>query len=210
MCRSLRYNGNIDGDAKQLLRSSAATVSALARLTLRLAGDQEPRARRRSARWPASAASSAGARPRIAKHMRLDKDMWADFVWHANAHYKSASSMRSRALRLVCRPGRQLACGFRVDLTSFSADDRLGLLHLDHGKPGRHMHMWRRALPNAHRTGDGIRAGLLCHLLFSVAPHPRYGAPMLRVPAPSCCHQLNMPHYGAWRCGARPRTCCEM
>ena len=27
---------------------------------------------------------------RIAKHMRLDKDMWADFVSHANAHYKSA------------------------------------------------------------------------------------------------------------------------
>ena len=103
-----------------------------------------------------------------------------------------------------------------MDLTSFSAFDRLGLLHLDHElNLVVTCDMWRRALPKCPSDwGDGIHAGLLCHLLFSVAPHPRYGAPMLRFrcgPGASCCHQLNMPHYGALRDVAHEsRTCCEM
>ena len=143
---------------------------------------------------------------RIAKHMRLDKDMWADFVSHANAHYKSAFvDAFESATSLVCvGPVGGSPCGFCVDLTSFSAFDRLGLLHLDHEQNlVVTCDMWRRALPKCPSDwGDGIHAGLLCHLLFSVALHPRYGAPMLRFrcgPGASCCHQLNMPHYGALR-----------
>ena len=143
---------------------------------------------------------------RIAKHMRLDKDMWADFVSHANAHYKPAFvDAFESATSLVCvGPVGGSPCGFRVDLTSFSAFDQLGLLHLDHEQNlVVTCDMWRRALPKCPSDwGDGIHAGLPCHLLFSVAPHPRYGAPMLRFrcgPGASCCHQLNMPHYGALR-----------
>ena len=147
---------------------------------------------------------------RIAKHVRLDEDVWAGFVAHANAHYKPAFvDVFESATSLACvGPVGGTPCGFCVDLTSSSAFDRLGLLHLDHEQDlVVTCDLWRRALPcRPLAWDDGIDPGLLCHLLFSVAPHPRRGAPMLRFrcgPGASCCHQLNMPHYGVLRDVAR-------
>jgi len=154
---------------------------------------------------------------RIAKHVRaaLGDVLWADFVAHAEVHYKEKFVRAFRAPRLRCvGPPRGGRCPrrFKVDLTSPSAYGTLGELHLDHEQDVLiTCDMWARALAALpHGLGawdDGVDGGLLCHLLFGVCDDALHGGAMVRFrcgPAhgPSSahhCHQLHTPHYEGLR-----------
>ena len=62
---------------------------------------------------------------RIAKQMRLDGWLWADFVAHANRHYKPnfVAAFEAPLLLECVGPVGGAPCGFRVDLTSRGASE---------------------------------------------------------------------------------------
>ena len=142
---------------------------------------------------------------RIAKQMRLDAPLWADFVAHANATYKAAFVAAFAVPRIVCvGPSDGGPCGFHVDLASADAFRTLGLMHLDHEQDlVITCDMWKRALPAQPTAWDaGVDRALLGHLLFGVADDAAHGPAMLRFrcgPGASHCHKLSMPHYRALR-----------
>ena len=122
---------------------------------------------------------------------RLGDALWADFVRHANQHYKA------RFVRAFCKPtlccvgrldGSPCPHAFEVDLASLDAKDKLQFLHLDHERP---VHLtcakWTRELPVSPTSWhDGLDGGALCHDLFGVYDDERYGTKCLRF----CCGAL--------------------
>ena len=149
---------------------------------------------------------------RVSKWVReaLGESLWADFVAHADAHYKRAFVAAFDSPHLACvGPPSGAPCpnAFCVDLTSATAFATLEHLHLDHEQDlAITCDMWARTLatlphgPSA--WDDGINAALLCHLLFSVRADSTHGTAMLRFrcgPGAARCHKLNMPHYRGLR-----------
>lgn len=146
----------------------------------------------------------------IARDVRpaLGDMLWADFVTHAEAHYKAkfVAAFRKPVLRCVgTNHGAPCPQAFEVDLTTPRTFADLELLHLDHEQDVVvTCDMWVRAIALLpHRPGwwdNGVDGGLLCHLLFGVCDDPVHGPCMLRFRCRAVpCHKLNMPHY----CGLR-------
>jgi hypothetical protein len=149
---------------------------------------------------------------RIAKQVRpaLGEMLWANFVTHAEAHYKAKFVAAFRQPVLPCvgtNRGAPFPQGFEVDLTSASAFATIEHLHLDHEQDVVvTCDMWVHALAALPHGpdwwDDGVEVALLCHLLFGVRADPVHGAAMLRFrcsPGAARCHKLNMPHYRGLR-----------
>ena len=112
---------------------------------------------------------------RVANLMRpvLGEALWKLFVRHATNQYKIKFLSVFDAATVGCvgkRDGTPCPKHFKVDLQSPSAYDLLEELHLDHEQDVRvTCDMWTRALPtDPDDWDDGVRGGLLCHLLFGV------------------------------------------
>jgi hypothetical protein len=149
---------------------------------------------------------------RIAREVRpaLGDMLWADFVTHAEAHYKAkfVAAFRKPVLRCVgTNHGAPCPLAFEADLTTPRTFVDLEHLHLDREQDvAIACDMWVRAmaaLPHGPGWWDGgVDGALLCHLLFGVCDDPVHGAAMLRFRCSSGgarCHKLNMPHYrGLW------------
>jgi hypothetical protein len=147
---------------------------------------------------------------RVAGHLRpvLGEELWKAFVLHANNQYKSSFISVFAAKTLSCvgkRNGSPCPKSFCVDLTSPTAFDLLERLHLDHEQDVRiTCDMWCKALPTEPEDwDDGIKGGLLCHLLFGVKDSTAFGPRCIRF---RCgpprkwewgvyCHELRLPHY---------------
>ena len=130
------------------------------------------------------------------------------FKIHATNQYREAflSAFDPDTLRCVGRrDGTPCPKGFAVCLRTASAYDLLEELHLDHEQDVRvTCDMWRRALPaDPVDWDDGVKGGLLCHLLFGVKDSPAFGrrcvrfrcGPPRRWEEGEYCHELRLPHY---------------
>ena len=107
---------------------------------------------------------------------------------------------------LGARPGMgQLACVGQYDGSACATEFKvkraepglLGSLHFDHEQEVREvLGEWskaRQALRSPPSSWmDGIEPGALCHILFSVEAHERWGDAFVR-PRCKCCH-VSMPH----------------
>ena len=146
---------------------------------------------------------------RVANLMRpvLGEALWKLFVLHATNQYKQRFLAAFDHDVLACvgrRDGTPCPKGFAVCLRSVSAYDLLEELHLDHEQDVRvTCDMWRRALPaDPDDWDDGVKGGLLCHLLFGVSDSP-FGARCVRFrcgpprqwQSGDYCHELRLPHY---------------
>ena len=133
----------------------------------------------------------------------LGPRLWADFVEHANRHYKEAwleaFAPASGALRCVgLLDGTPCPHAVVVELGSGRGDGRgargadaaaaaaaaasaaaLEQLHLDHERPLHETcRWWAGRLPRAPRAwDDGLDGAALCHDLFGVAPDDAHGPP---------------------------------
>ena len=144
---------------------------------------------------------------RVGKWVReaLGESLWADFVAHADAHYKGAFVAAFDSLHLVCvGPPSGAPCpnAFCVDLTSATAFATLEHLHLDHEQDlAITCDMWARALATLPRMAP-VRGTTASTPRCCVRADSTHGAAMLRFrcgPGAARCHRLNMPHYRGLR-----------
>ena len=116
---------------------------------------------------------------------RLGDAAWADFVSHANRHYKATYVRTFDAHKLRCVgtiDGCACPHAFEVDFNASNAKDKMEFLHLDHERP---VHLtcawWAAQLPEEPASwDDGLDGAKLCHALFGVGDDDVYGARCVR------------------------------
>ena len=114
---------------------------------------------------------------------RLGKRNWQAFTAHATKHYKvqyvAMFESPMRCSGRIGEAGMQCPNNHAVDPTVLEqVKDKLAGLHLDHSYEVFDIcTAWKAAMPQNPRTwDDGVDGDLVCHLLFGVTDHSRFGS----------------------------------